>query len=156
MGSGRLGAHLWGAAAVLALCALACIAVVWPGGTGDADMALMSATKERFLDKLNNILLKKTNKKMIGSEDSVLKAQESIARARRGRGVTNMFSKAQLAANACADGGPCGDTSPKPKMVYQPSTGNWIVEDAGNPDWIWQHLMQHAKQRDSCGENVHR
>lgn len=144
-------------AMVVAACAF-CVVVWWfPGDGAGADTALMSATKQTFLDKLNDILLKKTNKKMLNSEDSVLKAQESVARAQRGRQRRKAFSKAQLEANACADGEPChsgvgvANLGPEPKMVYQPSTGNWDVVDAGNPDWIWQHLMQRAQQRDKAG-----
>jgi hypothetical protein len=139
---------------VLAACALACVAVLWPGGSGE-QAALMSSTKTRFLDELNAILLKKTNKQQISAEDSVLQAQESVARAHRGRRQGNRFSQAQLAANACHDGEGCAGTrSPKPKMVYQPSTGNWVVENAGNSDWIWNHLMQRAEQRDAAGRGA--
>ena len=147
----RQGALLWGFAAVLTVSTLACIAVSWPRSFGGEQAVLMSSAQEKFLDKLNNILLKKTNKKMLSAENSILKSQED-ARAPRGR-RKNQFSKKQLAANACADGGPCNGVGvgPKPKMVYQPSTGNWVVENAGNPDWIWQHLMQHARQRDQAG-----
>ena len=112
---------------VLAACALACVAVLWPGGSGE-QAALMSSTKTRFLDELNAILLKKTNKQQISAEDSVLQAQESVARAHRGRRQGNRFSQAQLAANACHDGEGCAGTrSPKPKMVYsrRRGTGWW-------------------------------
>ena len=141
----------------LALTACACtLAIIAMASQPGAPAALMSAKRQSFLDKLNAILLKKTNKKMLGSEDSVLQAQEAVGRASRGR-RGNAFSKAQLEANACADGEPCSagvgvaNLGPKPKMVYQPSTGNWDVVDAGNPDWVWQHLMQRAKQRDKAG-----
>jgi len=144
------GAGMLAVLAVLASCVLICVATA-ALGAGGAPSALMSATKESFLDQLNNLLLKKTNPQQLNAEDSVLAAQESVARAQRGRQVKNLFSKAQLAANACADGEGCGDKSPKPKMVYQPSTGNWDVVDAGNPDWIWKHLMQHAQSRDAAG-----
>jgi hypothetical protein len=157
-GSVKIGAMRRVGLAALALTACACmLAIIAVASQHGAPAALMSATRQSFLDKLNAILLKKTNKKMLGSEDNVLKAQESVARARRGRRNRNAFSKAQLEANACADGEPCSagvgvaNLGPKPKMVYQPSTGNWDVVDAGNPDWVWQHLMQRAKQRDQAG-----
>ena len=145
----RHGAGKTWVLAVLASFVLVCAVVHGPGAVGE--VMLMSATKESFLDKLNNMLLKKTKPQQLSAEDNALAAQESVARAQRGRQVNNLFSKAQLAANACADGEGCGDRSPKPKMVYQPSTGNWNVVDAGNPDWIWNHLMVHAKTRDAAG-----
>ena len=149
-----MAASMRWAVLLLAACALACVAVLCSGGSvGQA--ALISSTKTRFLDELNAILLKKTNKQQISAEDSVLQAQESVARAHRGRRQGNPFSKAQLAANACHDGEGCAGTrSPKPKMVYQPSTGNWVVENAGNSDWIWNHLMQRAEQRDAAGRGA--
>ena len=154
----RLRAGSAAPAALLGLgaCALACVALLWSAGdSAGREAALISSSRARFLDQLNAILLKKTNKQMIAGEDSVLQAQESVARAQRGRQQRSQFSKAQLAANACHDGEGCAGTmSPKPKMVYQPSTGNWVVEDAGNPDWIWHHLMQRAKQRDATGRGA--
>jgi hypothetical protein len=114
----------------------------------------MSPRKRTFLAKLNAMLLKKTNKKMLSAEDSILHAQEVHVRPQRGRRVRSQFSAAQLAANACADGEGCAGVvglSSRPKMIYQPSTGNWDVVSAGNPDWIWHHIMQRAQARDQAG-----
>ena len=140
--------------ALLAVCCLAGLFAVLPPQAGGA-RGLLALTKQRLLDKLNAVLLKKTNAKQEEAENSVLQAQESVARAQRGRTTRSAFTASQLAVNACHDGEGCDSAmSPKPKMVYQPSTGNWVVQSAGDPDWIWQHLMQRARSRDQSGRGL--
>jgi hypothetical protein len=57
------------------------------------------------------------------------------------------WSQAELDQAACDDGEPC-KVNQMPILKYIPSTGNWDVISAGNPDAIWHKLMSQARQRD--------
>jgi hypothetical protein len=127
---------------VLAVLVITAIALQWNGGSATAlAQAGDGAVRTALVAKL---------KKLLMSEKDTYDHTTKILHTRTSHRThaQRKWSQAELDQAACQDGEPC-KVNQMPILKYIPSTGNWDVISAGNPEAIWHKLMQQAKQRDT-------
>eukprot|EP00960_Hanusia_phi_P031402 749276-Hanusia_phi.AAC.1 len=102
--------------------------------------------RKKLIEKLDSLLLKRE-----GDGDSPRAAK--LQRAEEKASASSLkLSKHQSEMNSCKDGGPC-NANQMPVLKYDPASGNWDYESAGNPNFVWQQLMKEAKTRDGSLKN---